>query len=63
MRKVKVIVVPLVIGALRAVTPKLGLQQIPRTTSWMFSFQKSAVLGTCKILSGILRHPDLWSRT
>ncbi|KAF7645372.1 hypothetical protein LDENG_00205860, partial [Lucifuga dentata] len=49
--KVKSKVVPMVIGALRAVTPKLGewLQEIPGTTSEV-SVQKSAVLGTAKIL-------------
>ncbi|KAF7643158.1 hypothetical protein LDENG_00244290 [Lucifuga dentata] len=49
--KVKSKVVPVVIGALGAVTPKLGewLQEIPGTTSEV-SVQKSAVLGTAKIL-------------
>ncbi|KAF7654704.1 hypothetical protein LDENG_00066000, partial [Lucifuga dentata] len=47
--KVKSKVVPVVTGALRAVTPKLGewLQEIPGTTSEV-SVQKSAVLGTAK---------------
>ncbi|KAF7652030.1 hypothetical protein LDENG_00102420 [Lucifuga dentata] len=44
-------VVPVVIGALGAVNPKLEewLQEIPGTTSEV-SVQKSAVLGTAKIL-------------
>ena len=51
MWKVKASVVPVVVGALGAVTPKLGewLQQIPGTTSET-SVQKSAVLGTAKTL-------------
>ncbi|KAL4000544.1 hypothetical protein ACER0C_008315 [Sarotherodon galilaeus] len=49
MWRVKITVVPVVIGALGAVTPKLGewLQQIPGTTSEI-SVQKSAVLGRAK---------------
>ena len=49
--KVKVKVVPVVIGARGAVTPKLEerLQQIPGTTSDLY-VQKSAALGTAKIL-------------
>ena len=51
MWKDKASVVPVVVRALRAVTPKLGewLQQIPGTTSEA-SVQKSTVLGTAKIL-------------
>ncbi|KAF7643082.1 hypothetical protein LDENG_00244990 [Lucifuga dentata] len=50
-----------VIGALGAVTPKLGewLQQIPGTTSEI-SVQKSAVLGTAKMLHRTLKLPGLW---
>ncbi|XP_068190807.1 uncharacterized protein [Antennarius striatus] len=61
MWKVKVNVVPVVVGALGAVTPKLEewLQQIPGTTSEA-SVQKSAVLGTAKILRRTLRLPGLW---
>ncbi len=61
MWKVKASVVPVVVGALRAVTPKLGewLQQIPGTTSEA-SVQKSAVLGTAKILRRTLKLPGLW---
>ena len=59
--KVKTSVVPVVIGALGAVTPKLEewLQQIPGKTSdiWV---QKSAVLGTAKILRRTLKLPGLW---
>ena len=60
-RKVKAKVVPVVIGALGAVTPKLEewLQQIPGTTSEL-SVQKSAVLGTAKILCRTLKLPGLW---
>uniref|UniRef100_A0A3Q0S451 Immunoglobulin V-set domain-containing protein n=1 Tax=Amphilophus citrinellus TaxID=61819 RepID=A0A3Q0S451_AMPCI len=70
MWKVKVTVVPVVIGTLGAVTPKLGerLQQIPGTTSEI-SVQKSAILGTAKILRRTLTLPGLciimiveWSR-
>ena len=58
---VKATVVPVVIGALGAVTHKLGewLQQIPGTTSEV-SVQKSAVLGTAKILRRTLKLPGLW---
>ena len=61
MWKVKASVVPVVVGALGAVTPKLGewLQQIPGTTSEA-SVQKSAVLGTAKILRRTLKLPGLW---
>ncbi|XP_076747453.1 uncharacterized protein LOC143421715 [Maylandia zebra] len=61
MWRVKVTVVPVVIGALGAVTPKLGewLQQIPGITSEI-SVQKSAVLGTAKILRRTLKLPGLW---
>uniref|UniRef100_A0A3B5PPD0 Reverse transcriptase domain-containing protein n=1 Tax=Xiphophorus maculatus TaxID=8083 RepID=A0A3B5PPD0_XIPMA len=59
--KVKTTVVPVVIGALGAVTPKLDqwLQQIPGTTSDI-SVQKCAVLGTAKILRRTLKLPGLW---
>ncbi|XP_054913489.1 uncharacterized protein LOC129377515 [Poeciliopsis prolifica] len=59
--KVKTTVVPVVIGALGAVTPKLEqwLQQIPGTTSDI-SVQKCAVLGTAKILRRTLKLPGLW---
>ncbi|TWW53461.1 uncharacterized protein LOC130519722 [Takifugu flavidus] len=54
-------VVPVVIGTLGAVTPNLSrwLQQIPGTTPEI-SVQKSAVLGTAKILRRTLRLPGLW---
>ena len=57
----KVKVVPVVMGALGAVTPKLEerLHQIPGTTSDR-SVQKSAVLGTAKILFRTLNLPGLW---
>ena len=53
--------VPVVIGALGGVIPKLGewLQQIPGTTSELF-VQKSAVPGTAKILRRNLKLPGLW---
>ena len=59
----KVTVVPIVIGVLGTVTPKLDwwLQQIPGTTSEI-SVQKSALLGTDKILHRTLRLPGLWLR-
>ena len=59
--KVKAIVVPVVRGALGAVTPKLEewLQQIPGTTSEL-SVQRSAGLGTAKILRKTLKLPGLW---
>ena len=58
---IKATVVPVVIGPLGAVTHKLGewLQQIPGTTSEV-SVQKSAVLGTAKILHRTLKLPGLW---
>lgn len=51
MRDVKATVVAVGIGALSAVTPKLGewLLQIPGTTSEI-SVQKRPVLGTAKLL-------------
>ena len=59
--KVKAKVVPMVTGALVAVTPKLEewLEQIPATTSEL-SVQKSAVPGTAKILRRTLKLPGLW---
>ena len=57
----KATVVPVVIGALGAVTPKFeeGLQQIPGTPSEL-SVQSSSVLGTAKILPTTLKLPGLW---
>ena len=57
---VKGAVVPIVIGALGAVTSKLDwrLHQIPRMTSEI-SVQKSVMLGTDKILSRTFRLPGL----
>ncbi|KAK7925436.1 hypothetical protein WMY93_007746 [Mugilogobius chulae] len=62
--KVKATVVPVVIGALGAVTPKLDewLQHIPGTTADI-SVQKSAVLGTARILRRTLKLPGLWKLT
>ncbi|XP_078022977.1 uncharacterized protein LOC144462717 [Epinephelus lanceolatus] len=61
MWKVKVDVVPVVVGALRAMTPRLGewLRQIPGITSEA-SVQKCEVLGTAKILCRTLKLPGLW---
>ncbi len=61
MSGVKATVVPVVIGALGAVTHKLGewLQQIPGTTSEV-SVQKSAILRTTNIQCRTLKLPDLW---
>ena len=61
MWKVKAKVVPVVEGALGAVTPKLGewLQQIPGTASEL-SVQEIAELGTAKILPRTLKLPGLW---
>lgn len=50
MWRVKATVVAAVIGALGAITPKLG-EQIPGTTSEM-SVQKSTILGAAKIQMG-----------
>ena len=53
---VKRSVVPVVIGALKAVTTKVGewLRQIPGITS-AISVHKSTILGTVKILRRTLR--------
>ena len=64
MWKVKAKVVPVEIGALGAVSPKLEerLRQIPGPTSEL-SVQKSAVLGAAKMLRRTLKLPGLWWRT
>lgn len=61
--KVKAKVVPVMVGTLRPVTSKLWkwLQQIPRRTLEI-SVQKSAVLGTVKILHKTLKFPGPWQR-
>ena len=58
---IKASVVPLVIRALVAVTPKLGewLQQIPGILLEI-SAQKRAILGAAKNLCRTLRLPGLW---
>ena len=58
MWELKAAVIPVVLVALGTVFPKLGewLQQIPATTSEI-SVQKSAVLGTAKILRRIIKLP------
>lgn len=57
MWKVKATEVPVIIGALCAITPKLGewLQQILGTT-----FEISVQKKTAKILCRMLRLPGLW---
>lgn len=49
--KIKAKVIPVIVGALRAMTPKLGkwLQKLPGMTS-EHSVPKTALLGTVKIL-------------
>lgn len=61
MRGVRATVISVVIGALGAVTPKLGkwLQQIPEMTSEI-SVQRSTVLETAKILHRTFKLPGLW---
>ena len=61
MWKVEAKVVPIVVGALGAVTTTLEkwLEQIPgRTTE--ISIQKNAILGTSRILRRTLKLPGLW---
>ena len=59
--KVKIMVIPIVVGALGAITDRLPgwLAQIPRTIS-EFELQKSALLGTAQVLRRVLRLPGLW---
>lgn len=62
-RKVKAKVVSVAVEALRAVTPKLGqLRRIPGMTLKLL-VQKSAVLGTAKILYRTFKFPGLWYST
>ena len=60
MWELKATVIPMVIGALKAVNPNLveWFQQIPGTTSEI-SVQMSTVLGTAKILRRTLKLPGL----
>ena len=59
--KVKIMVIPVVVGALGAITDRLPgwLAQIPGTISEV-ELQKSALLGTVQILRRVLRLPGLW---
>ena len=61
MWKVKVKVVPIVIGALGAVAPTLEkwLEEIPGETTEV-SIQKNAILGTARMLRRTLKLPGLW---
>ena len=58
---VKIRVIPIVVGALGAIADRLPswLAQIPGTINEV-KLQKSALLGTAKILRRVLRLPGLW---
>ena len=56
--KVKIMVIPVVIGAIADRLPG-WLAQIPGTISVM-ELQKSAILGTAQVLRRVLRLPGLW---
>ena len=59
--KVKIMVTPVVVGALGAIADRLPgwLAQIPGTISDV-ELQKSTLLGTAQILRRVLRLPGLW---
>ena len=59
--KVKITVIPVVVGALGAIVDRLPcwLAQIPGTISEV-ELQKSALLGTPQVLRRVLRLPGLW---
>ena len=60
--KVKIIVIPVVVGALGAVADRLAgwlAQKIPGTISEV-ELQKSALLETAQVLQRVLRLPELW---
>ena len=59
--KVKIMVIPVVVGALGAIANKLPdlLAQIPRTISEV-ELQKRVLLGTAQVLQHVLRLPGLW---
>ena len=59
--KVKIMVIPVVVGALGAIADRLPgwLAQIPITISEV-ELQKRALLGTAQILRRFLRLPGLW---
>ena len=59
--KVKLMVIPVVVGALGAITDRLPgwLAQIPGTISEV-ELQNSALLGTAQLLRHVFRLPGLW---
>ena len=59
--KVKIMMIPVVVGALGAITDRLPgcLAQLPGTISEV-ELQKSALLGTTQVLRRVLRLPGLW---
>ena len=59
--KVKIMVIPVVVGALGAIGDRLPgwLAQIPGTISEV-ELQKSALLGTAQVLRRVLKLPGLW---
>ena len=59
--KVKITVIPVVVGALGAIAGRLPgwLAQIPGTISEV-ELQKSALLGTAQVIRRVLRLPGLW---
>ena len=58
---VKIMVIPVVVGALGAIADRLPgwLAQIPGTISEV-ELQKSALLGMAQVLRRVLRLPGLW---
>ena len=59
--KVKIVVIPVVIGALGAIADRLPcwLAQKPRTIS-KIKQQKITLLGTMQVIQHVLRLPELW---
>ena len=59
--KVKIVVIPVVVGALGAIADSLPgwPAQIPGTISEV-ELQKSALLGTVQVFRRVLRLPGLW---
>ena len=59
--KVKIMVISVVVGALRAIADRLPgwLAQIPGTISEV-ELQKNVLLGTTHVLRPVLRLPGLW---
>ena len=59
--KVKTTVIPIVIGALGAITPahQSWAPQLPAAPE-SYQLQKCALLGTAKILRRVLKLPGLW---